>query len=92
MTAASVRLPHHTYRLWADGIPRAEVRDDVMHELVRSGLSPGEKTWVLDALVTEGITSRERRPPGLSTQPGCWRGSIGRFSMHSIALMPGISL
>jgi hypothetical protein len=59
MTAASVRLLYHAHRWRADGIPRAEVRDDLTYELERGELSPQEQIWVLDALVTEGITSSD---------------------------------
>jgi hypothetical protein len=59
LTAASVRLLHHAGRLWTDGIPRAEVRDDLMHELERGGLSPVEMIWALDTLITEAITSSD---------------------------------
>jgi hypothetical protein len=59
MTAASMRLLHHARRFWADGVLRAEVRDDLLHELERGDLSPAERSWVLDARATEDITSGE---------------------------------
>jgi hypothetical protein len=78
MTAASVRLLHHTWRLWADGIPRAEVRDDLVHELKRGDLSPAERSWVLDTLVTEAITSSD---------PAA-RPHLDAWSLEALALGP----
>jgi Peptidase family M50 len=79
MTAASLRLLHHIYRFWADGIPRAEVRDDLVHELERGDLSRAEQMWVLDALVTEGITSSD---------PAA-RPHLDAWSRQALALGPG---
>lgn len=59
MTAASVRLLHHACCFWTEVIPRAEARGDLMHELERGDLSPEETMWLLDVLVTEGITSSD---------------------------------
>jgi hypothetical protein len=78
MTSASLRLLHHYYRFWAAGIPRAEVRDDMMRELERGELSPEEMMLALDGLVTEAIVSGD---PAL-------RSCLDAWSQQMLALDP----
>jgi hypothetical protein len=59
MTEASSRLVYHLFRFQTNKEAYPEAREGVLRELHRGDLSREEQMWVLDALITDGIVSRD---------------------------------
>lgn len=57
ITLASSRLLCHVAQFLNDRDARQEAREGMLRELYRGELSPEEKMWVLDALVTDALVS-----------------------------------
>jgi Peptidase family M50 len=68
------------YQLAADADARQDFRAALLHEVEAGDLAPEEKMWVLDALVTDGLVSRD---PAVLPRLDDW-------SRQALALYPGL--